>query len=133
MLGGMEMLNMMFGGSGRNWIEAALLLGLFWAALSHPERIRSLVKFRLSTLLLGISVISPIFVQLFLFARMDTGVSQGIARQPGLAQESMVRILSMAIPPGLLMVAILLGVDSITPRARPKNTDQSAAQDRQGI
>ena len=134
MLGGMELLNMMFGGSGRSWIEAALLIGLFWAALIHPERIRSLFRFRLATLLLGISVISPFFVQIFLFATMDGGASPRSApRQPGLAQESTMRILCMAIPPFLLMLAILLGVDSVTPRSRDKNTDPSPPQDRNGV
>lgn len=58
----MELLNLMFGGAGRGWVEAALLIGLFWAALAHPDRIRSLLEFRLSVLCLGAALVAPTLI-----------------------------------------------------------------------
>ena len=60
----MEWLSMI--GTGRGWLEAALLIGFFWAALVHPDRIRSVTEFRIATLLLGVSMVVPVMVSLFL-------------------------------------------------------------------
>ncbi len=108
----MDLLNMMFGGAGRGWIEAALLIGLFWAALAHPDRIHSVTEFRISTLLLGVSMVVPVMVQLFL---------AGNPRQPAFGQDAGMAMYGMVIPPLLSMLAVILGVDSVTPRSRAKD------------
>jgi len=110
----MEWLSLMFGGAGRGWVEAALLIGLFWAALAHPDRIRSVTEFRLATLLLGVSMVVPVMVQLFLVGNPLAG-----PRQPGLpGQGAGTAMYAMALPPLLSMMAVIFGVDSVTPRSR---------------
>ena len=112
----MEWLSMMFGGVGRGWLEAALLIGLFWAALAHPDRIRSVTEFRIATLLLGVSMVVPVMVQLFL-----VGSPLGGPRQPGMGGDAGTAMYVMAIAPLLSMMAVILGVDSVTPRLRAKD------------
>ncbi len=113
----MEWLSMMFGGSGHGWTEAALLIGLFWAALAHPERIRNLTEFRLATVLLGLSLVVPVMVQLFL---MNSPLN--MLRQPGMGpgQDTGIAMYAMAVAPALTMLSLILGVDSVTPRPRPR-------------
>ena len=101
------------GGAGHGWVEAALLIGLFWAALAHPERIRSITEFRLATLLLGISIVVPVIVQLFLIGNPLGGGMRG--NGPAGPADSL-GIYAMAISPLLIMMAVILGVDSVTPR-----------------
>ena len=112
----MEWLSMMFGGAGRGSLEAALLIGLFWAALAYPDRIRSVTEFRIATLLLGVSLVVPVGVQLFL-----VGNPLGGPRQPGVGQDAGSAMYAMAIGPLLSMMAVILGVDSVTPRSRAKD------------
>ena len=108
----MEWLSMM--GTGRGWLEAALLIGFFWAALAHPDRIRSVTEFRIATLLLGVSMVVPVMVSLFL-------VAFGGPRQPGMGQDAGTATYAMATAPLLSMMAVILGVDSVTPRSRAKD------------
>ncbi len=107
----MEWLGMMFGGAGRGLVEAALLIGLFWAALAHPDRIRSVAEFRLATLLLGASLVVPVMVQLLL-----AGNAMGAPRPARAGQDVGLAAYAMAIPPVLSMLAVILGLDSVTPR-----------------
>ena len=109
----MEWLSMMLG-TGRGWLEAALLIGFFWAALVHPDRIRSVTEFRIATLLLGVSMVVPVMVSLFL-------VAFGGPRQPGMGQDAGTATYAMAIAPLLSMMTVILGVDSVTPRSRAKD------------
>lgn len=119
----MEWLSLMFGGGGggRGWVEAALLVGLFWAALAHPDRIRSLTEFRLATLLLGVSMVAPVMVQLIMMGDP--------LRQPGLGRDVGTGAYELALPPLLGMLAVILGVDSVTPRSRFKKAEPNAAPD----
>jgi len=94
-------------GMGRDWVEAALLIGLFWAALAHPDLIRSVTEFRIATLLLGIAMIVPVMIQLLLIN--DT-------RQPPLRHEAVWALYAMANPALLSSLAVALGVDSVTSR-----------------
>ena len=114
----MEWLSMMFGGAGRGWTEAALLIGLFWAALGHPERIRNLTEFRLATVLLGLSLVVPVMVQLFLMNSPLNMLRQPAMGGPG--QDAGIAMYSMAVAPALTMMSLILGVDSVTPRSRPR-------------
>jgi hypothetical protein len=102
----MDYLSMMFGGGG-GWLNAALLIGLFWAALAHPDRIRSVIEFRIATLLLGVSVVVPVIIQLLLMGSQANG--------PGMA------MYATAISPILTMLAVICGVDSVTPRDQGNN------------
>ena len=54
----MDRLGMSFGGAGCGLFEVALLIGLFWAALAHPDRIGGLAQSRLATLL-GAAMVVP--------------------------------------------------------------------------
>lgn len=112
----MDYLSMMFGGGGRGWLDAALLIGLFWAALAHPDRIQSLRKFRLATILLGISIVIPIVIQLVVLGSQST--SSGMGRPPTGTEAA---VFAMAISPFITMLAVIFGVDSVTPRAQRKN------------
>jgi len=117
----MGWLSMLFGGAGGGWVEAALLIGLFWAALAHPDRIRSVTEFRIATLLLGVSMVVPVMIQLFL-----VGNPLGGPRQPGVGQDAGAAMYAMAIPPLLSMLAVILGVDSVTPPSRAKGSEKAA-------
>lgn len=110
----MDYLSMMFGGGGRGWLEAALLIGLFWAALAHPDRIRSLTKFRIATILLGVSGVLPIMTQLFVVRNPSIGPGAGSSTDPGIA------IFIVAISPIVTMLAVILAVSSVTPRSQDK-------------
>lgn len=106
----MEFLNLMLGGAGRGFVEAALLIGLFWAALGHPERIRSFGGFRTATILLGISMVLPVIIQLYVSTGNVRNQFGGRAQaDPGLV------IYAMALPPLLTMLAVIIGVGSVTP------------------
>ena len=105
----MDWYRMMFGGAGAGWLDAALLIGLFWAALAHPDRIRSLIGFRVATILLGVSIVVPYVIQLFL---VGSPGQRGAGPDPGMA------VYGMAISPVITMLAVIFGVDSVTPRSR---------------
>lgn len=114
----MDFLNLLVGGAGRGGpVEAALLIGLFWAAISHPERIRSVIEFRIATVLLAASMVVPVVVQLYLAGQASstprlTGFQQ--PQPPGNA------MYAMAISPFLVMLAVIIGVNSVTPYGRTK-------------
>jgi hypothetical protein len=93
--------------SGTGWLEAALLIGLFWAALVHPDRIRSVTAFRIATYLLGASVVAPVVIQWTL---------QGVIPRQFLGDSYV--MFWVAIPPVLSMMAVILAVLSVTPRSR---------------
>jgi hypothetical protein len=113
----MDWLSLMFGGAGRGWIEAALLVCLFWTALVRPERIRSLFEFRLAALLLGVAVVAPVLIQLFVIGHR----TPGSGRNPVGAEGLETAMYASAVPPVITMLAILLGIDSIMPRSRQRN------------
>lgn len=87
-------------------LAAALVIGLFWAALAHPERIRSTLKLRLSALFLGGAVVAGIVIPLILLAlRIDRSDRSSFGEW----------IYLCAFPPVLLVVAIYLGIDAVLP------------------
>jgi hypothetical protein len=96
---------------------------LFWAALTRPERIRSLMEFRLAALILGVSIVAPVLVQLFVIGRP---VAAG-GRPPVANQAVELSMYAMAIPPVLTMLAVILGIDSVMPR--PKGPGDSSVRD----
>jgi hypothetical protein len=88
-------------------IAAALVIGLFWAALAHPERIRSPIEFRLSALCLAVSVVGNVLTPLaILFLLPDDGRAN---RRERLGEWMYLG----AVPPVLMMLAVLLGLDSV--------------------
>lgn len=112
----MDYLSMMFGGGGGGgWLNAALLIGLFWAALAHPDRIRSVIEFRIATILLGVSVVVPVIIQLLLMGSQANGPGMYPGSGPGIA------MYATAISPILTMLAVICGVDSVTPRHQGNN------------
>ena len=122
----MEWLSLMFGGAGRGWLEAALLIGLFWAALAHPDRIRSVTAFRLSGLLLGLAIVAPVLIQVFLIGHRPGGIGRPAAGTDGLEMA----MYASAVPPVLTMLAVVLGLDSIMPRGRRADAEPTATADR---
>lgn len=110
--------SMLMGGTGRGLVEAALVICLFWAALSRPERIRNLFEFRLASVLLGISIIAPALIQMFFMGFTGTAA----LNRPGAGKQPEALMFTMAIPPLLTMLAVLLGIDAVTPRGIAANT-----------
>ncbi len=105
----MDCLSMMFGGGvGHGWLDAALLFGLSWAALADPDRIRSVTKFRIATILLGFSIVIPAMIQLVLFSSQTTVSGMGPTAGPCAA------VFAIAISPVLKMLAVIFGVDLVT-------------------
>jgi ABC-type cobalamin transport system permease subunit len=74
------------------------------------------MEFRIATLLLGASMVVPMVVQLFL-----VGNPLGSPRQPGVGQGPGTAMYAMAISPLLSMLAVILGVYSVTPRSQNKD------------
>ena len=109
----MDFLRMMFSGTGTGLLDAVLLTGLFWAALAHPDRIQSVIQFRIATMLLGISIVVPVVIQLFV---VGTPTQLGGKPDPGVA------IYAMAISSVITMMAVIMGVGSVTPRTRGTDT-----------
>lgn len=102
---------------GHGPIAGALILALFWAALAHPERIRSLPKFRLAALCLGVSIAASVVIPV---ALVFYQTSEGRDGRPGRRGDSNVMLYFCSVPPILTMLAFLLGIDSVLPkRARP--------------
>lgn len=88
-------------------IAAALIIGLFWAALAHPERIRRPIEFRLSALCLALSVVGNVLLPLaILFFLPDDGRGN---RRERLGEWMYLG----AISPVLMMLAVYLGLDSV--------------------
>jgi hypothetical protein len=102
---------------GLSCVEAALLIGLFWAALAHPERIRHVAKFRLSLLCLCVALVAPALTVIFLFTNpIDT--------IPGRNLSGVYQIAGLylhAIPPVLISLAVLLGVGSVLHKSPSAN------------
>jgi hypothetical protein len=107
----MDYLSLLLGTPGRGWVEAALLLGLFWAALGHPDRIRRPWELRLSALLLAAAVAVPPVIQLAYLSQRPNSAG----RQMG-SEGTEWFLYASAVAPVLLMLAILLGVDAVLPR-----------------
>jgi hypothetical protein len=115
----MEMLSMLASGSALVWIEVALVLGLFWAALAHPARIRSLIEFRLSMAVLALAVIAPSVTQIFLSLMQPEP-----AMQYSRGGEAVQTIIYMsAIPPLLVAIAVYLGINSVLPTGQVKSVE----------
>lgn len=112
-LGGnvVEYLSLMFGGAGRGFVDAALVACLFWAAVAHPERIRSVFLFRVSGLILGVSILAPVLVQLFAIGQQGGGPM----RPPGFGSSPEFAMYALAIPPALSMLAVVFGLMSVVP------------------
>ncbi|HMP18532.1 MAG TPA: hypothetical protein PKD72_16015 [Gemmatales bacterium] len=108
----MEMHNM-FSGGVMGMIQAALLIGLFWAALAHPDRIRSIFLFRTAALLVGISIVIPVMVQLFIFG-------SPLASKRAFGTDVGLGMYAMALSPLCTMLAIVLGLGSVTPIRRER-------------
>ena len=102
--------------SGQSMVVAALLIGLFWAALGHPERIRSVMQFRAATLLVAFSLVVPLLSQ---FATMN-GMSGGNLSGTH-SGDYLLLIVMAALPPVLNMFAIILGVGAVTPPLKNRN------------
>jgi hypothetical protein len=94
-------------------VAAALIIGLFWAALAHPERIRSPIEFRLSALCLAASVVATVLIPLALLFLLPRDNSRSNRGSLGEWQ------LLCAIPPVLMMLAVLLGIDSVMAKRTP--------------
>lgn len=111
----MDYWSLMVGGGGQGWLNAALLIGLFWAALGHPDRIRSIKAFRIATVLLGVSMVTPVISQAVMMVNQAGGPSTGLSSEWGTA------MFATAVSPVLTMLAVIVGVDSVTPRPESKN------------
>ena len=122
----MEWFSLMLG--GRSFLEPALLIGLFWAALVHPDRIRSRHGFRLATILLCVSIISPLLGQLAMIADLGNGL-QNVAMGMGDAEmRSVVTIVFQEVHLLTLMLAVLFALVSVSPS--PRLVDEAAPLDR---
>lgn len=109
----MQYLGLMFGGSGM--FEAALVICFFWAALAHPDRIQKIRRFRLAALLLVTAMVAPVLLQLFL-----KFVSYYIPEVFGARSDELMMVLTLAIGTILKMLALLLGLDSMTSSAKDR-------------
>jgi hypothetical protein len=109
----MELFNLFFGAS-RGWVEAALLVCLFWTALARPERIRSLTEFRIAGVLLALAIVAPSLIQLCLILAGDGG----LRGPPRMGQDFAAVVYLMAIPPVLLALSVILGLDSVIRKTR---------------
>ena len=110
----MEMWNLL-SAQARSWLDPAFLVCLFWVALIKPERIRSLLAFRLACVLFAVSVIAPTLVNLYLFG--DRPV-----RQPNRlgAQDPGAGLYLSVISPLLFMISFILAMDTVIPWRRQR-------------
>lgn len=91
------------------FIAPVLIICLFWAALAKPERIRSVVEFRIAGLLLGLSIVLPFALNILLYSDSNSYMS-------GFSNSSAPRSYLSLAPVVLLMLALVFGLDSVTPR-----------------
>lgn len=98
--------------SGQAVVLAALVIGLFWTALVHPKRIRSLTQFRVATFMAGFSMVVPLISQILVLQ------SGGLAGVPGTPSNLVASYVVSMLSPILVMFGIILGVGSVTPSKR---------------
>ena len=89
-----------------NHAVTAAVLGLFWAALSRPNRVHWRAAFRLSALLVGASVVANVVVTLLLIFCVPEDDGRG-------RQHPSDWLFLLVVPPVILMLAIYLGVASV--------------------
>ncbi len=99
-------------GGGWDMVDAALVLGLFWAVLVHPERIRHRLQFRIATVLLGLGMVLPLVGQYFVadlqYGTMATNPNYGLS------------VFMASLSPIVKMFVIILAVGAVMPPAKPK-------------
>jgi len=118
----MELFNLLVGGGVQGWVVAALLVCFFCAALFKPERIRSPFSFRIASLLLALVIIAPSMVQLFVI-----GSPNPVAPfKQQLNQDNSTVMYALALPPLLLSLSVILGLDSVMPRGKKVTSNQSS-------
>jgi hypothetical protein len=100
----------------RSWVDAAMLLSLFWVAIMRPERIRSHGEFRAACILLTISILAPAMINIVAMNTLSTGFNRGMAGMGGGGNMEIGMYLHV-VPAALLAFSFFLGIDSITPRA----------------
>jgi hypothetical protein len=115
----MDLWTLLFGGDlggQRSWLEAAFLVCLFWVALARPERIRSLLEFRIACLLFAAALITPTLTNLYVFR--DSLTPGGRINPAGKQSDFASGLYLHVITPLLLLLSFLLAIDSVTPRRR---------------
>jgi hypothetical protein len=108
---------------GLGWIEVALLVCLFWAALFRPERVSSWLKFRLSAVLLTAAIGAHGLIRIFVFGFWMSEDDRKMTQ----LNEAIWLIISFAFPSFLTMFAFLLGIASIIPRSSRRDGGKSDA------
>ncbi len=106
----MQGLNMLLD-VGRSWVDVAFMLGLFWAVLVHPNRIRNPLTFRIATWMFALSMLTPIIAELFQVNSAPRYNGQN-------APDSTYYITLLTSL--LKMMAFIVGLDSLTPAWRKK-------------
>jgi len=106
----MFLLRQLFG-NGQGWLPAALLICLFLVVLLRPDRVRSPSLFRLSCVLLALSVMVPslLTVCLGLMDQLDFNIRRSLANRSGI-----VPLLTNASGPVLLGLSIIFGLLSLS-------------------
>lgn len=104
---------MLFLGAWHAWMPQTMLIAsFFYAALVKPERIRNVLEFRIAGLFLGAALISPTLLQIF-----ATVIQPGFSGMGGrMFGDQFFQMVIFAIPPFLLMMSVIIGLDSVTPR-----------------
>ena len=119
-----ELFQMMFGGT-KSWVEAAYLTCLFWIVLTRPEKIRSLLLFRLACVTFAATLLIPAVVRYFL---MGEDAMMFMRRGPVSTADSQLGMILMLFSPLLFAASFLMAIDSVTPRRRGR-IDQASADE----
>jgi len=97
---------------GCGWIEATLLVCLFWAALARPERIRSPFKFRLAGMLLATAIGAHAVIQIIVFGYWMPRIIRGANHHDDLP----FMLVASTFPSIISMLAVFLGIGSVLPQ-----------------
>jgi hypothetical protein len=94
-----------------SYCQVATLVGLLLVAIYRPERIRLLGMFRLSCVMLGLSIVAPALTSAFVTLLMTA--TSG-SRSPGSEYMILFNLLN-AIEPALTASSVVLGIFSVLP------------------
>jgi|688.fasta_scaffold803696_2 hypothetical protein len=99
-------------------LDAAIALGLFWAALSRPKRIHRAGLFRWAVILFCLAVVTPVINQLVMYLTAGPGNTPGVGRIVGtINADSLTTSLILAvIPVFLTALSVYFAIEAVRPQ-----------------
>ena len=102
---------------GPNYPQVAMLIGLLLVAIYRPDRIRLPLMFRISCLLLAVSMVVTPLSSAVINTMMTTS-SNGMGRSSNPGEVALLYSLAQVVEPILVALSICLGLFALLPSSR---------------